>query len=157
VRSSPTTGGGYTVQDIYFIDIIEGGGGPKEVVIWAGDGSAGEVNWNSTYRFSNTERTSGEEIYAIPMDQWEVIKTKTFYLDLQGENPQIRVTTGWWSTTWTGADFQPGSSDLLKNNEDGTWTLEINFSGDPILDVLDEQHLLFTGGGFTPSKLYYYE
>ena len=153
------TGSGYVVEEIYFIEIVSGGGGnkPSEVVIWQGDGSAGAVSWSSTYRFANAEHVTGEEIYAIPMDQWEVIRTSTFYLDLQAEDPQIRVTTGWWSTTWTGADFQPGTSDLLKNNGDGTWTLEINFSGDPILDALDVEHLLFTGDRFTPTKLYYYE
>ncbi|MCR5159027.1 MAG: IPT/TIG domain-containing protein [Prevotella sp.] len=153
------TGSGYTVEEIYFIEIVSGGGGnkPSEVVIWQGDGSAGAVSWSGTYRFANAEHVTGEEIYAIPMDQWEVIRTSTFYLDLQAEDPQIRVTTGWWSTTWTGADFQPGTSDLLKNNGDGTWTLEINFSGDPILDALDVEHLLFTGDRFTPTKLYYYE
>ncbi len=152
------TGGGYSVEEIYFIDVIHGGGGAKTpVVIWQGDGSAGAVSWSGQYRFSNVEHSTGEEIYAIPMDQWEIIKTGTFYVDLQAEDPQIRVTTGWWSTTWTGADFQPGTSDLLKDNGDGTWTLEINFSGDPILDVLDDQHLLLTGDRFTPTKLYYYE
>ena len=152
------TGGGYSVEEIYFIDVVHGGGGAKTpVVIWQGDGSAGAVSWSGQYRFSNVEHSTGEEIYAIPMDQWEIIKTGTFYVDLQAEDPQIRVTTGWWSTTWTGADFQPGTSDLLKDNGDGTWTLEINFSGDPILDVLDDQHLLLTGDRFTPTKLYYYE
>jgi len=151
------TGGGYSVEEIYFIDIVSGGGGPQEIVIWEGDGSAGEVNWNGTYRFSNADSSTGEEIYAIPMDMWEKIKTGTFYLKLSGENPQIRVTTGWWSTTWTGVDFQPGTSDLLVDNGDGTWILEINFSGDPILDVIDTEHLLFTGSGFTPLKLYYQE
>jgi hypothetical protein len=151
------TGGGYSVEEIYFIDVVHGGGAKTPVVIWQGDGSAGAVSWNGTYRFSNVEHSTGEEIYAIPMDQWEIIKTGTFYVDLQAEDPQIRVTTGWWSTTWTGADFQPGTSDLLKDNGDGTWTLEINFSGDPILDVLDDQHLLLTGDRFTPTKLYYYE
>lgn len=138
----------------------KGGGGHWEFVkttIWKGDGSAGGVSWNGIYRFSNTERSTGEEIYAIPMDQWEIIRTGTFFLDLQADDPQIRVTTGWWSTTWTGADFQPGTSDLLTDNGDGTWTLEVNLAGDPILDALDVEHLLFTGDRYTPLKLYYFE
>ncbi len=152
------TGGGYSVEEIYFIDIIEGGGGgPQEMVIWEGDGSAGAVSWSGTYRFSSQEATTGEEIYAIPMDLWEKIKTGTFYLVVQSDDPQIRVTTGWWSTTWTGADFQPGTSDLLTNNGDGTWTLEINLTGDPICDVVDVEHLLFTGDRFTPLKIYYFD
>ena len=151
------TGSGYTVEEIYFIEKVAGGNKPKEVVIWQGDGSAGAVSWNGTYRFSNAESTTGEEIYAIPMEQWAIIKTGTFYLDLQADDPQIRVTTGWWSTTWTGNDFQPGTSDLLTDNGDGTWTLEVNLSGDPILDAIDVEHLLFTGDRYTPLKLYYHE
>jgi hypothetical protein len=153
------TGSGYTVEDIYFIEKVAGGGGSsaKQVIIWEGDGSAGAVSWSSQYRFSNAESSTGEEIYAIPMDVWEKIKTSTFYLDLQSEDPQIRVTTGWWSITWTGVDFQPNTSDLLKDNGDGTWTLEINLSGDPILDSIDVEHLLFTGDRFTPLKIYFLE
>jgi len=153
------TGGGYTVEEIYFVEMVAGGGGSsaKAVIIWEGDGTAGGVSWNGTYRFSNVETATGEEIYALPMDQWEIVKTKTFYLDLQADDPQIRVTTGWWSTTWTGNDFQPGTSDLLKDNGDGTWTLEVNLSGDPILDAMDTEHLLFTGDRYTPLRLYYYE
>ncbi|MBP5798557.1 MAG: IPT/TIG domain-containing protein [Prevotella sp.] len=151
------TGSGYTVEEIYFIEMVSGGGGADEVVIWQGDGSAGAVSWNGTYRFSNAESTTGEEIYAIPMDQWEIIRTKTFYLDLEGEDPQIRVTTGWWSTNLTADDIQPGN-ELLKDNGNGTWTLEVNLSGaTDLLDLLDEQHLLFTGDRYTPLKLYYYK
>ncbi len=154
------TGDRYTPLEIYFageVWVDDGGeSSPEEVVIWEGDGSAGGVSWNSVYRFSNAERSTGEEIYAIPMDQWEIIKTNTFYLDLEATDPQIRVTTGWWSTTWTGADFQPGTSELLTDHGDGTWTLEINLSGDPILDAMDVEHLLFTGDRYTPRKLYYY-
>ena len=153
------TGGGYTVEEIYFVEKVAGGGGStaKPVIIWEGDGLAGAVSWSSQYRFSNAERTTGEEIYAIPMDQWDIIRNGTFYLDLEASDPQIRVTTGWWSTTWTGNDFQPGSSDLLTDNGDGTWTLKIYFDGDPILDAIDVEHLLFTGDRFTPLRLYYYE
>ncbi|MCR4603193.1 MAG: hypothetical protein K5683_06650 [Prevotella sp.] len=152
------TGGGYTVNEIYFIDLVEGGGGdePAEVIIWEGDGSAGAVSWNGTYRFSNENSKTGEEIYAIPMDVWEKMKSTTFYLKMQADDPQVRVTTGWWSTTWTGNDFQPGN-ELLTDNGDGTWTLKINLSGDPILDAIDTEHLLFTGDRFTPLKLYFLE
>ena len=149
------TGSGYSVEEIYFIEIVAGGGGgSSDIVIWQGDGSAGAVSWSSTYRFSNTDSSTGEEIYAIPMDQWEVIKTGTFFLDLQSDDPQIRVTTGWWSITWTGEDIFAGN-EHLKDNGDGTWTLEINLTGDPILDSIDVEHLLFTGDRFTPLKLYY--
>ena len=68
----------------------------------------------------------------------------------------LRITTGWWSTTWTGNDIGKGDERLVDNG-DGTFTIELNFNGDPILDVLDAQHLLFTGEGYTPLKLYYCE
>lgn len=149
------TGSGYKVNEIYVDTWVEGGdGGAKEVVIWENDGTKGAISWSSDYRFSNVETSTGEEIFAIPMDQWEVIRNGTFLLDLEGESPQIRVTTGWWSTTWTGNDIFPGD-DRLVDNGDGTWTLTVNFGGDAILDLLDPQHLLFTGGGYTPLKLYY--
>ena len=149
------TGSGYSVEDIYFVEVIQGGGsGGSETVIWKGDGSDGAVSWTGTYRFSSAEATTGEEIYAIPMDQWEKIKSGTFYLDLQSDDPQIRVTSGWWSTTWTGNDIFPGNEHLTDNG-DGTFTLEVNLTGDPLLDVIDVEHLLFTGDRFTPLKLYY--
>lgn len=149
------TGSGYKVNEIYVEEWVEGGGaGASEVLVWENDGSHGEISWNGDYRFSNVETSTGEEIYAIPMDQWEKIKSGTFYLDLSGASPQIRVTSGWWSTTWTGDDIFPGN-EKLTDNGDGTWTLEVNLAGDPLLDVLDAQHLLFTGGGYTPLKLYF--
>ena len=150
------TGSGYSVEEIYFIELQPGGGSqPQATVIWEGDGSAGGVSWNGTYRFSSAESSTGEEIYAIPMDQWEIVKTGTIYLDLEATDPQIRVTTGWWSVTWTGDDIFPGNENLTDNG-DGTFTLKVNLSGDPILNSLDTEHLLFTGDRYTPLKLYYY-
>ena len=152
------TGSGYTVEEIYFIEIVHGGGSKKEVVLWQGDGSAGPVSWNGTYRFGLDGNDGNNECIAtFPQDVWDKLKTSTFYLYLESTDPQIRVTTGWWSTTWTGNDFQPGTSDLLTDNGDGTWTLEVNLTGDPILDAIDVEHLLFTGDRYTPLKLYYYE
>ena len=152
------TGSGYTVEEIYFVELVAGGGGNEEKVIWTNDGSMGEINWGGDYRFSSESKVTGEECYAIPQDIWDnVIKSGTFYLTAQGSDwVQMRITTGWWSTTWTGDDISTGNERIVDNG-DGTYTIEINFSGDPILDVLDEQHLLFTGGGYTPLKLYYYE
>lgn len=151
------TGSGYKLLEIYQQKEvwIEGDGGPSEVVIWENDGSAGAIDWSSQYRFSNEEHKTGEEIFAIPMDQWEVIKNGSFFLEAQGSDwVQMRITTGWWSTTWTGDDITTGS-ERIETLENGKYRIEINFKGDPILDVLDDQHLLFTGGGYTPLRLYY--
>lgn len=124
-------------------------------VIWEGDGSAGEVNWNGIYRFANEEKVTGEEIAAIPMDVWEKLKTTPFYVDLTGATPQIRVTTGWWDTNLTADDIQPGN-ELLTDNGDGTWTVKVDLSGAAdLLALLDDHHLLFTGSGYTPTKIYF--
>ena len=125
------------------------------------NGLGNHVSWSSDYRFSNETNSTSEEIYAFPDAVWDAsIKNGTFYVDIQADddnNPQVRITTGWWSTTFTGADFQPGTSPLFTDNEDGTWTAEINFDGDPIKDVIDVQHLLITGDRFTPIGIYIYE
>lgn len=152
------TGDAYTLLEIYVMEWVEGGGeDAKPVVFWENDGSHGEVSWDGVYRFAADGHSTGEEIAVIPADAWKVIKEGTFYLEAKGSDwVQMRITTGWWSTTWTGDDICTGNERIVDNG-DGTYCIEINFAGDPILDLLDEQHLLFTGGGFTPLKLYYYE
>ena len=155
------TGEGYTPLELYFQEeewVGGGGGEAQEVVIWTNDGSLGEINWNGDYRFSSESKTTGEECYAIPQSIWDsVIMNGTFYLTAKGSDwVQMRITTGWWTTTWTGDDITTGS-DRIIDNGDGTYTIEINFSGDAVLDYLDDQHLLFTGSGYTPLKLTYKE
>jgi hypothetical protein len=117
-----------------------------------------QVNWDGLYRFSSESSVTGEECYAIPQDIWDnIIMKGTFYLTAKGSDwVQMRITTGWWTTTWTGDDISTGNERIVDNG-DGTYTIEINFSGDPILDYLDVQHLLFTGSGYTPQKLFYKE
>ena len=151
------TGSGYTVLEIYTNVWVGGSATLAPVVAWENDGTGGEISWNGTYRFGlDGKDGSNECIKTFDAETWEVIKTKPFFVELEGANPQIRVTTGWWSTTWTGVDIQPGN-ELLVDNGDGSWTLSVNLSGDPILDLLDDQHLLFTGSGYTPMKIYYYK
>ena len=151
------TGSGYSVQEIYFVEYVAGGSA-KEVVFWTNDGSMPQVNWDGLYRFSSESSATGEECCAIPQDIWDnIIMKGTFYLTATGSNwVQMRITTGWWTTTWTGADITTGDERIVDNG-DGTFTIEVNFSGDPILDYLDAQHLLFTGSGYTPQKLFYKE
>ena len=147
------TGSGYTVEEIYFIELVAGGGGSNETVFWENSG-AGAVSWNGTYRFGLEGHDGNNEcITTFPQDIWDKIKSSTFYLVVEATDPQIRVTNGWWDTQWL-TDFQPGN-DLLTDNGDGTWTLEINISGDPLVDTIDEKHILFTGDRFTPVKLYF--
>lgn len=113
----------------------------------------GEINWSSDYRFASQDYASGEECYAVPMDVWGRLKTETFYATIKGDSPMIYLTDGWWSNMFTGNNILPGS-ELLADNGDGTWTLSVNFAGDPILDVLDTRHLLFTGSGYTVENIY---
>ena len=150
------TGSGYTVEEIYFIDIIHGNGGDKETVFWQGDGSAGEISWNGVYRFGLEGHDGNNECIAtFPQDVWDKLKSTKFYVLLQGDSPQIRVTTGWWSVNLTADDIQPGN-ELLADNEDGTWTLTVDLTTNPdLLGNLDDQHLLLTGSGYTPLKLYF--
>ena len=153
------TGGGYIPLEIYFEEEIwvDGGdSGPTEVTFWQ-NSTSDVVDWgNVNYRFGLDGHDGNNECDAtFPQDIWDRIKTETFYLVLSGENPQIRVTTGWWSVNLTADDFQPGN-ELLADNGDGTWTLTVNLTGNPdLIALLDEQHLLFTGGGYIPLKLYF--
>ena len=153
----------FTGQDYKLLEIYQetevwvggGEGGATETVIWENDGTHGEISWDGAYRFCNAEHMTGEEIFAIPMDQWDVIRNGSFWLHAKGSDwVQMRITTGWWSTTWTGEDISTGNERIVDNG-DGTYDIEICLKGDPILDLLDEQHLLFTGSGYTPLKLYY--
>ncbi|MBQ9216455.1 MAG: hypothetical protein IJ159_06865 [Prevotella sp.] len=155
------TGDGYTPLELYFQEEVwVGGPGDVEldVPIWSNDGTHGNISWNGEYRFAPESNSTGEEIYTIPQDMWEKMKSGPFYLHaaINADWYNLRITTGWWSTTWTGGDIGKGNERIIDNG-DGTFELELNFAGDPILDVLDAQHLLFTGEGYTPLKLYYKE
>ena len=124
--------------------------------IWEGDGSAGVVNWNGIYRFALEGHDGANECIAeIPQAIWDKMMTETFYADIQGENPQIRITTGWWDTNLTANDIQPGN-ELLTDNGDGTWTIKVNLTDNPdLVALLVDHHLLFTGSGYTLMKLYF--
>ena len=152
------TGDRFTPIAIYFAEEvwIEGGNsGPKEVDIWVNeDGSA--VSWSSKYRFAPETNSTGEEIAVIDTETWEKMKTTTFYLDVAGTNPSVRVTDGWWTKAMTAADIDP-SSELMTDNGDETWTVKIDLAGTELVDVIDAQHLLITGDRFTPLKLYFLE
>lgn len=128
------------------------------ITIWENDGTHGEIGWDSYYRFG-LEGTDPDNqcIATFPQTVWSRLKSGNFYLTLKGSiGTQIYLTSGWWSDVWTGGVIQPGN-EWLADNGDGTYTLTVNLSDTPLSAVLDEQHLLFTGGGYTPQKLYYQE
>ena len=156
-----TGGGDYTVEELYFAkeEWIDGPGGVDvQVSIWKNDGTHGNISWNGEYRFAPESNSTGEEIYTVPQDMWDKMKSGKFYLHaaINADWYNLRITTGWWSVTYTGGDIGKGDERLVVN-EDGTFVLELDLTGDPILDVLDAQHLLFTGEGYTPLELYFIE
>ena len=148
----------FSLPELTYIPGSEGGGHWEtvETIIWENDGTHGAVAWSGDYRFAGEGHSTGEEIATIPADIWEKMKSETFYLDVEATDPQIRVTTGWWSGSWTGGDFQPGNERLVDNG-DGTWTLTITLFDPEYLNDLDVQHLLFTGDRFTPLEIYFAE
>ena len=123
----------------------------------------GSINWSGTYRFGLEGNDPNSECIAtFPADIWNVIKSGTFYMRYRpdGDSYQIRVTTGWWSVQWMGSDndIAPWNmAERIIDNGDGTYYIEINFGDDPIVGSLDEQHLLFTGAGYTPLEIYFIE
>ena len=125
-------------------------------IIWEGDGSAGAVSWNGIYRFALEGHDGANECIAeIPQAIWDKMMTETFYADIQAEDPQVRITTGWWDTNLTSADIQPGN-ELLTDNGDGTWTVKVNLADNPdLVALLVDHHLLFTGDRYTLLKLYF--
>ena len=149
----------FSLPELTYVPGSESEGGHWETVktvVWENPG-AGAVSWSGTYRFAVEGRETGEEIYAFPQDIWDKLKSETFYLLLEATDPQVRVTTGWWSGSWCDKDFQPGTDERLVDNGDGTWTLEINLSDASFLDLMDEQHLLFTGDRYTPLEIFFQE
>ena len=131
-------------------------------VIWENPDPAavGAVAWSGQYRFG-LEGTDGnnECITTFPAETWDIIKNGTFYiLYTAPEAYQIRVNTGWWSFDSAGTyDIHPGN-ELITDNGDGTFSLQVTISEEPlksgIYDLIDQQHLLLTGNGYTPLQIY---
>jgi hypothetical protein len=159
------TGSGYTLLELYFQEEVwvgGGGGDAPEVAIWENNGSMGTINWSSDYRFAPESNSTGEECYTVPQDVWEKMKTGPFYIQFQIDTPdwyQVRITTGWWGVQWPAGreeDITPTfMSDLVVDNGDGTYHIELNLAGSDLATDMDAQHLLFTGSGYTPLKLYF--
>ncbi|MBR5678372.1 MAG: hypothetical protein IKX20_09605, partial [Paludibacteraceae bacterium] len=129
--------------------------------LWENDGSHGTTEWTWEYRFAPSNHSTGEEITCIPEEDWEeYIKEGTIYLLAAVEEsvgPNIRVTTGWWSAAYGGTDHN--CNDMVKDDPlTSKKILEINIKEDGRLyDIIDEQHLLFTGQGYTPLELFVIE
>ena len=160
------TGSGYTPLKLYYTEEVwVEGGGHMEIVknsIWKNDGSLGEGTWGNTYRFALEGKNGGDASVELPAELWEKLKTGPFNLLVQpvADWWQIRVLTGWWQGQWPTADdsgagdINAGWTDIVVDNGDGTFTVTIDLTGHAILDLLDEQNLLFAGAGFQILEIY---
>ena len=135
----------------------------QKIMIWENDGSYGQIAWSSDYRFA-LEGTNGNGdaiVGEIPADIWSILKDGTFYMTVSGETFQIRINTGWWSFDGDGVYDIHNGDERLVDNGDGTYTLAVTMSEEPlksgIYDLVDAQHLLFTGSGYTIHNIYYTE
>ncbi|MBO4340339.1 MAG: hypothetical protein J5835_02780 [Bacteroidales bacterium] len=166
------TGDRYSIVSLCFEDDVwvEGGGeGHMEIVkdvFWTNDDPEGNgaVSWSGVYRFALEGADANSECIAeFPEDVWNKIKTGTFYIRYTAADPtsyQVRVTNGWWDVQWLGAnnDVAPwANQEFITDNEDGTFTIEVTLGDDPLVETLDQKHLLITGAGFTPLKLFFLE
>ena len=133
-----------------------------ETVLWenADPEGVGSVSWSGQYRFGLEGKDGNSECIAtFPAETWDIIKNGTFILKFApaADAYQIRATTGWWSFDGDGAyDIHTGDERIIDNG-DGTFSLAYTISEEPlksgIYDLIDDQHLLFTGSGYTPLKL----
>lgn len=144
-------GKSFKIKSLYVDEIIPAEPGtevePEAEVYWVNDGSLGNIYWDGNYRFASPECSTGEECFVFSTDIWQKLKTETFYVDIEGSNPQIRVTTGWWTTNWTEEDIFVGNQ-YLTDNGDYTMTLKVNLAGSGVAESMDLQHLLFTGQNY---------
>ena len=151
------TGSDYTLLAIYTVEEvwIEGEEGHWErKSLWKNDGSAGAPSWDGKLRFCNVEHKTGEEIYAFPMEDWELIKEGKVHVafDVSGSS-NIRITTGWWTGAYGGEEHN--CIDMIQEEEDGTKYIELDIKGEGTLyPNIDEQHLLFTGSDYTLQEIY---
>ena len=133
-----------------------------ETVLWenADPEGVGSVSWTGQYRFGLEGKDGNNECIAtFPAETWDIIKNGTFILKFApaADSYQIRATTGWWSFDGDGVNDIHTGDERIIDNGDGTFSLAYTISEEPlksgIYDLIDEQHLLFTGSGYTPLKL----
>ena len=159
------TGSGYTPLMLYYTEEVWVPGGAVEIVrtsIWKNDGSVGAAAWSgSPYRFAMEGKDGNNECVAeIPAETWEKMKTTPFMVDIQPAADwfQIRILDGWWSVGNVDTNDITPSYEGLVDNGDGTFTFVVDLPSKPdLIPVLDDQHLLFAGDGFTILEMYWEE
>ena len=158
-------GSGFQILKIYTSEEVwVPGGGTVEIVrtsIWKNDGSVGAASWSgSPYRFAPDFNSTGEEVYAVPAETWEKMKTTPFKVDIQPAADwfQIRILDGWWSVGNVDTNDITPNYEGLVDNGDGTFTFVLDLPSKPdLVPVLDEKHLLFAGDAFTILEMYWEE
>ena len=159
------TGNGYTPLMLYYTEDVWVPGGAVEIVrtsIWKNDGSVGAAAWSgSPYRFAMEGKDGNNECVAeIPAETWEKMKTTPFMVDIQPAADwfQIRILDGWWSVGNVDTNDITPNYEGLVDNGDGTFTFVVDLPSKPdLIPVLDDQHLLFAGDGFTILEMYWEE
>ena len=159
------TGSGYTPLAIVVTEDVWVPGGSVEIVrtsIWKNDGSVAAATWSgSPYRFAMDGKDGNNECVAtVAPEVWEKMKSGPFNVDIQpsGDWFQIRILDGWWSVGNNDANDITPAYEGLVDNGDGTFTFTVDISGNAdLLAVLDDQHLLFAGDGFTILEMYWEE
>ena len=159
------TGSGYTPLMLYYTEDVWVPGGAVEIVrtsIWKNDGSVPAATWSgSPYRFAMEGKDGLNECVAtIAPETWEKMKTTPFMVDIQpaGDWFQIRILDGWWSVGNNDANDITPQYEGLVDNGDGTFTFVVDLPSKPdLIPVLDDQHLLFAGDGFTILEMYWEE
>ena len=136
-----------------------------EGVIWENTNAVGPTSWQATtpYRFSIEGGDSQNECIAeIPAAVWAGMKTTPFTVNITPDATkewwQVRVLDGWWTTDDGGTnDITPEYAGLV-NYGDGTYAFQVDLSTKPELsNLMDTQHLLFTGDAYTINKIYFGE
>ncbi|MBO5942465.1 MAG: hypothetical protein J6Q63_04160 [Bacteroidales bacterium] len=159
------TGNGYTPLKLYYTEEVWVPGGAVEIVrtsIWKNDGSVGAAAWSgSPYRFAMEGKDGlGECVAEIPADTWEKMKTTPFKVDIQPAADwfQVRILDGWWSVGNVDTNDITPNYEGIVDNGDGTFTFVVDLPSKPdLIPVLDDQHLLFAGDGFTILEMYWEE
>ena len=148
------TGSGYRVNGIY-ADTYTYPTTTELVAIWENDGTHGPIDWNGVYRFGLEGHDGNNEcLTTFTAEDWNAIKEGTVRVDLNLTEgwTNIRVTSGWWSDSYMGGEFN--CVELLEYDTDGSAYLMLNIKEDGHLyDIIDQQHLLFTGSGYELKKI----
>lgn len=155
------TGDAYTPVGIYVLEQVwvEGGEGHYEKVrtsFWKNETGDAIPGWGGTFRFGMDGKDANNECIAT-FDEatWNILKTEPFRIAIEPtvDYPNIRITTGWWSTDYPSKEHN--CFEEVEEDENGVLFMEINLSlAEALQAAVDEQHLLFTGDGYKLLEIY---